>query len=201
MSRRASIKKQGQLFIRFMIKIYCTVNSRLPCCRREPGVVLSSWRSGMTRRSWSGRPVGPIQIHPSAASSVGKRPAAGSPDRSRGGGEEPGRSSCWWAPSLVRSALLDKELEGVFEGSLILLGMNCLRAADCDLAERNFSTTELTASPNSPVWEMGASRRKTFSFSRISVRLRHRWCSAATEPAIERPNVCLVAMPAWPAAM
>ncbi len=44
--------------------------------------------------------------------------------------------------------------------------------------------------------EMGASSRDTFSFSRISVRLSHKWHSAATEPAIERPTaraVCLVA--------
>ncbi len=61
----------------------------------------------------------------------------------------------------------------------------------------NFSTTELTASPNSPVWEMGALRSKTFSFSRISMRLSHRWHSAATEPAIKHPTiqaVCLVAL-------
>ncbi len=34
---------------------------------------------------------------------------------------------------------------------------------------------------------MGASIKNTFSFSRISVRLSHRWRSAATEAAIERP--------------
>ena len=60
------------------------------------------------------------------------------------------------------------------EGSLALLGMNCLNAADCDLEERNFSTTVLTASPNRPNCEIGASRRKTFSLSQISVRLSHR---------------------------
>ncbi len=81
------------------------------------------------------------------------------------------------------------------ECSLVLLGMNCLRAADCVLAERNFSTTDLTASPNNPDCEMGASSKNTFSFSRISVRFSHKWRSAATEPAIERPTVravCLV---------
>ncbi len=60
-----------------------------------------------------------------------------------------------WAPLppkgffLGSDCSLDKEEEGV-EWSLDLLGINCLRAADCVLAERNFSTTELTASPNSP---------------------------------------------------
>ncbi len=97
---------------------------------------------------------------------------------------------------LGRDCSLDKEEEGV-EWSLVFLGINCLRAADCVLAERNFSTTELTASPNNPDCEMGASSRNTFSFSRISVRLSHKWRSAATEPAIERPTarpVCLVAL-------
>ncbi len=75
--------------------------------------------------------------------------------------------------------------------------MNCLRAAVCVLAERNLSTTVLTASPNNPVCEMGASIKNTFSLSRISVKLSHRWRSAATEAAIERPTaraVCLVAL-------
>ncbi len=74
---------------------------------------------------------------------------------------------------------------------------NCLRAVDCILAERNFSTTELTASPNSPDCEMGASSRNTSSFSLISVRFSHKWHSAATEPDIGRPTVravCLVAL-------
>ncbi len=60
------------------------------------------------------------------------------------------------------------------EWSLVLLGINCLRAADCVLAERNFSTTELTAFPNSPDCEIGASSKNTFSFSRISVRFSHK---------------------------
>ncbi len=107
-----------------------------------------------------------------------------------------------WAPLLPegsflgRDCSLDKEEEGV-EWSLVLLGMNCLRAADCVLAEHNFSTTELTASLNNPDCEMGASSKNTFSFSRISVRFSHKWRSAATEPAIERPTaraVCLVAL-------
>ncbi len=91
---------------------------------------------------------------------------------------------------------LDIEEEGV-EWSLVLLGINCLKEADCVLAEQNFSTTELTASPNSPDFEIGASSKKTFSFSRISVRFSHKWRSAATEPAIEHPTaraVCLVAL-------
>ncbi len=70
---------------------------------------------------------------------------------------------------LGKECSLDRE-EGV-EWSLILLGMNCLRAADCVLVERNFSTTELTASPNSPDCKMRASSRNTFTFLRISVRL------------------------------
>ncbi len=81
--------------------------------------------------------------------------------------------------------------------SLVLLGINCLRAVDCVLEERNFSTTELTASPNSPDCEMGASSRNASSFSLISVRFSHKWRSAATEPAIGRPTaraVCLVAL-------
>ncbi len=69
------------------------------------------------------------------------------------------------------------------EWSLVLLGMNCLRAADCVLAERNFSTTELTASPNNPDCDMCASSKNTLSFSRISVRFSHKWRSAATGPA------------------
>ncbi len=60
------------------------------------------------------------------------------------------------------------------EWSLVLLGINCLRVADCILAERNFSTTELIASPNSPDCEIGASSKNTFSFSRISVRFSDR---------------------------
>ncbi len=98
-----------------------------------------------------------------------------------------------WVPLLSEGSFLgsdcslDKEEERV-EWSLVLLGMNCLRAADCVLAERNFSTTELTASPNNPDCEMGASSKNTFSFSRISVRFSHKWRSAATEPAIERPH-------------
>ncbi len=52
---------------------------------------------------------------------------------------------------LGKERSLDKEEEGVLKGSLVLLGTNCLRAADCDLADWNFSTTELTASPNNPV--------------------------------------------------
>ncbi len=43
---------------------------------------------------------------------------------------------------LGKECSLDREEEGV-EWSLILLGMNCLRAADFVLAEWNFSTTEL----------------------------------------------------------
>ncbi len=70
---------------------------------------------------------------PFAGLSVGKRPAAVSPDRSQGG-------RAWAQLQLVGSFLgkecsLVKEVEGVFEESIILLGMNCLRAADCDLAE------------------------------------------------------------------
>ncbi len=106
-----------------------------------------------------------------------------------------------WAPPLGGSLLggccsLGTEEEGV-EKSLALLGMNWLRAADWVLAERNLSTTALTASPNNPDCEMGASIKNVFSFSRISVRLSHRWRSAATEAAIERPTaraVCLVAL-------
>ncbi len=44
---------------------------------------------------------------------------------------------------------------------------------------------------------MGASSKNTFSFSRISVKLSHKWRSAATESAIERLTaraVCLVAL-------
>ncbi len=102
-----------------------------------------------------------------------------------------------WAPLLPegsflgRDCSLDKEEEGV-EWSLVLLGINCLRAADCVLTEQNFSTTELTATPNNPDCEMGASSRNTFSFSRISVRLSHKCRSAATEPAIERPCAALL---------
>ncbi len=84
-----------------------------------------------------------------------------------------------WVPLLPegsflgRDCSLDKKEEGV-EWSLVLLGMNCLRAADCVLAEQKFSTTEPTASPNNPDCEMGASSKNTFSFSRISVRFSHK---------------------------
>ncbi len=107
-----------------------------------------------------------------------------------------------WAPLPPEGSFLgsdfslDKEEEGV-EWSLVLLGINCLRAVDCVLEERNFSNTKLTASPNSPDCEMGASSRNTSSFSLISVRFSHKWRSAATEPAIGRPTVravCLVAL-------
>ncbi len=107
-----------------------------------------------------------------------------------------------WAPLLPEGSFLgsdcslDKEEEGV-EWSLVLLGINCLRAVDCILAERNFSITELTASPNSPDCEMGASSRNTSSSSLILVRFSHKWRSAATEPAIGRPTarvVCLVVL-------
>ncbi len=97
-----------------------------------------------------------------------------------------------WAPPLGGSLLgggcsLDTEEEGV-EKSLALLGMNWLRAADWVLAERNLSTTALTASPNNPDCEMGASIKNVFSLSRISVRLSHRWRSAATEAAHRAPH-------------
>ncbi len=68
-------------------------------------------------------------------------------------------------------------------------GMNCLSTADCVL-------TVLTTSLNKPELEIGASRRKPFSFSLISVRFSHRWHSAATKPVRLRPTtraVCLVA--------
>ncbi len=102
-----------------------------------------------------------------------------------------------WAPLPPEGSFLGSDCsldkEGV-EWSLVLLGINCLRAVDCVLAERNFSTTELTASPNSPDCEMGASSRNTSSFSLISVRFSHKWRAAATEPAIGRRAVCLVAL-------
>ncbi len=49
-------------------------------------------------------------------------------------------------------------------GSHARRGMNCLNAADCVLAALNLSTMALTASPNKPEPEIGASRRKAFSF-------------------------------------
>ncbi len=70
-----------------------------------------------------------------------------------------GRGCAAWAPLLPEGSFLgrdwslDKEEEGV-EWSHVLLGINCLRAADCVLAERNFSTTEVTASPNNPDCEI-----------------------------------------------
>lgn len=73
-------------------------------------------------------------------------------------------------------------------GSRALLGMNCLRAADCVLAVRNVSTTELTTSLNKPDREIGATSRKTFSFLQISVRFNQRCHSTATKPAIVRPT-------------
>ncbi len=74
--------------------------------------------------------------------------------------------------------------------------MNCLNAADCVLAALNLSTKMSTASPNKPELETVASRRKTFSFSLISVIFSNRWCSATTKPAILRLTtraVCLAA--------
>ncbi len=49
-------------------------------------------------------------------------------------------------------------------GSHARHGLNCLNAADCVLAALNLSTMALTASPNKPEPEIGASRRKAFSF-------------------------------------
>ncbi len=118
--------------------------------------------------SRSSRSVGPLQVNSSAWLLARERPATGSPDRSRAGG-----GCAAWAPLLPegsflgRDCFLDKEEEGV-EWSLVLLGINCLRAADCVLAERNFSTTELTASPNNPDCEMGASSRTRISPSHES---------------------------------
>ncbi len=128
----------------------------------EAALLIPTRRSGMTRRSRSGRPVGPLQVNPSAWSLAREGPATG---------------CIAWAPLppegsfLGSDCSLDKEQEGV-EWSLVLLGMNCLRAADCVLAERNFSTSELTASPNNPDCEMGASSKNTFSFSWISVSIQ-----------------------------
>ncbi len=72
-----------------------------------------------------------------------------------------------------------------------------LKNSRLHLGGAEFLHYELTASPNSPDCEMGASSRNTFSFSRISVRFSHKWLSAATEPTIERPTaraVCSVAL-------
>ncbi len=60
----------------------------------------------------------------------------------------------------------------------------------------NLVATELTASPNRPEGEMGASRRKVRSLSLMPVRLSHRCLLRGTLAAIERPMaqaVCLVA--------
>ncbi len=115
-------------------------------------------RSGLASWWWSGSPHSNSKV--------------------RNDSEELKRQACWANPStwsfLVSDCSLDKEEEGV-EWSFVLLGMNCLRSVDCVLAERNFSTTELTASPNNPDCEMGASSKNTLSFSRISVRFSHKW--------------------------
>ncbi len=50
----------------------------------ETALLIPTRRSGTTRISRSGRPVGPLQVNPLAWLLAGKRPATGSPNRSRG---------------------------------------------------------------------------------------------------------------------
>ncbi len=50
----------------------------------ETALLIPTRRSGMTQISRSGRPVGPLQVNPLVWLLAGKRPATGSPNRSRG---------------------------------------------------------------------------------------------------------------------
>ncbi len=79
---------------------------------------------------------------------------------------------------------------------LDLLGMKVLKAAERALASLNFSTTVSTEAPKSWEGEIGASRRKPFSFFSRSARFTHRCLSVTTMAAIDLPiaeAACLVA--------
>ncbi len=154
----------------------------------ETALLVPTQRSGTTRIGRSGRPIGPLHVNPSAWALAGEGSTTGSPNRSWGRVRSLGATSA--RRLLSGERLLPRQRGGGGSGlwSLVLLGINCLRAVDCVLEERNFSTTELTASPNSPDCEMGASSRNTSSFELISVRFSHKWRSVATEPAKGRPT-------------
>ncbi len=74
----------------------------------ETTLLIPTRRSGTTRVSRSGRLVGPLHVNPLAWLLAGRRPAAGSPNRS--GGKARGLGSA------ARGLLVEK--------SLALLGMN-----------------------------------------------------------------------------
>ncbi len=103
-------------------------------CNGETTLLIPTRRSGTTRVSRSGRLVGPLHVNPFAWLLAGRRPAAGSPNRS--GGKARGQTPPLGGSFLGGGCSLDTEEEGV-EKSLALLGMNWLRAADWVLAERN----------------------------------------------------------------
>ncbi len=66
-------------------------------------LLIPTGRSGMTRRSRSGRPVGPLQVNPSVWSLAREGPATGSPNHSWGG-------CAAWAPLLPDGSFLGSDL-------------------------------------------------------------------------------------------
>ncbi len=68
----------------------------------EEALLIPTRRSGMTRISRSGRPVGPLQVNPSAWALVGKGPGTGSPNRRWGG-------CVAWAPLPPKGSFLGSE--------------------------------------------------------------------------------------------
>ncbi len=72
----------------------------------EAALLIPTRRSGTTRRGRSGRPVGPLQVNPSAWSLTREGPATGSPNRSWGRVRSLGSF-------LGSDCSLDKEEEGV----------------------------------------------------------------------------------------
>ncbi len=67
-------------------------------------------------------------------------------------------------------------------------GRICWIASVCCCTAENCWAKPSTVSPNSPAWEMGASRKRALSTSFISARLSQRWCSWTTMVDIAFPR-------------
>ncbi len=65
-------------------------------------------------------------------------------------------------------------------GWCITPGQVCWIASVCCCTAENCWAKSSTVSPNSPAWEMGASRKRALSTSFISTRLSQRWRSWTT---------------------
>ncbi len=115
----------------------------------ETALLVPTQRSGTTRIGRSGRPIGPLHVNPSAWALAGEGSTTGSPNHSWGRVRSLGSTS---ARRLLSGEGLLPRQRGGGSGlwSLVLLGINCLRAVDCVLEERNFSTTELNRFPEQP---------------------------------------------------